>query len=117
MMSWVFSTSVLLLICHIALSYPVKIILLRHRDTKLIRTSNTILAEISNATTTTTDNQAYNYVRDTENRIRSEVVRSVDDIKVLLRDLKDESRMQIRELKDESRMQMSNLDSKFDKKI
>jgi hypothetical protein len=87
------------------------------RDTKCIRTSNILFAEMLN---NSSDSQSYLYVRDSENRLRNELIRSIDDIKTLisnldhkfdkqLSEMKEDTKMQLREMKEDTKMQLREM--------
>jgi len=109
--------SILILTYNVANSFPAKNTMIYRRDTKCIRTSNILFAEMLN---NSSDSQSYLYVRDSENRLRNELIRSIDDIKTLisnldhkfdkqLSEMKEDTKMQLREMKEDTKMQFSEM--------
>ena len=113
--------SILILTYNVANSFPAKNTMIYRRDTKCIRTSNILFAEMLN---NSSDSQSYVYVRDSENRLRNELIRSIDDIKTLisnldhkfdkqLTEMKEDTKMQLSEMKEDTKMQFSEISTQF----
>ena len=98
--------SILILTYNVANSFPAKNTMIYRRDTKCIRTSNILFAEMLN---NSSDSQSYVYVRDSENRLRNELIRSIDDIKTLISNLDHKFDKQLTEMKEDTKMQLSEM--------
>ena len=102
--------SILILTYNVANSFPAKNTMIYRRDTKCIRTSNILFAEMLN---NSSDSQSYVYVRDSENRLRNELIRSIDDIKTLISNLDHKFDKQLREMKEDTKMQFTEISTQF----
>ena len=102
--------SILILTYNVANSFPAKNTMIYRRDTKCIRTSNILFAEMLN---NSSDSQSYLYVRDSENRLRNELIRSIDDIKTLISNLDHKFDKQLSEMKEDTKMQFSEVSTQF----